>query len=350
MTTDEFKEILDVSTKFAGKEIGPGALEADLHPSIDWTKSLWTKSLEVGFPGLLIPEDYRGFGQSALCGALVLDTLASECAGAASVFAHHFAACTCIMAGNKKQKETYLPLLANSDTTGPIIGTVVFLPYLDDNRLTLSEKTGKLTLSGTSQLTGNVLLARYFCVFLDEGTDKKNITCIIIDKNTPGVKPGDSAGFTGLKLNPFAPIIFEEVEVDPETGEIHVTRVVNVNDVGKVINRMSCEGQQYGGSIMGISRGKFEEVVHDPVTGVMLNGNLIDYKVATIKDVCPIDTVLVESGMGYGPYGLIGIGEDVGTVVPGLLVPAVFNAIGVWIDEFPITPAKVLKALGKISA
>ncbi|MGA9047713.1 MAG: xanthine dehydrogenase family protein molybdopterin-binding subunit [Dehalococcoidia bacterium] len=140
---------------------------------------------------------------------------------------------------------------------------------------------------------------------------------------------------------------FIEVEVDTETGQVFVTRVVNVNDVGKVINRMSCEGQQYGGSIMGISRGIFEEVVHDPVTGVMLNGNLIDYKVATIKDVGPIDTILVETGLGYGPYGSIGIGEDVATVVPGLLGPAVYNAIGTWIHDFPVTPDKVLKALGK---
>ena len=141
---------------------------------------------------------------------------------------------------------------------------------------------------------------------------------------------------------------FMEVEVDTETGEIFVTRVVNANDVGKVINRMSCEGQQYGGSIMGMSRGKLEEIIHDPVTGVMVNGNLLDYKVATIKDVCPISTILVETGMGYGPYGVIGIGEDIATVVPSLLAPAVYNAIGVWIDEFPITPDKVLKALGKI--
>lgn len=141
---------------------------------------------------------------------------------------------------------------------------------------------------------------------------------------------------------------FMEVEVDTETGEIFITRLVNVNDVGKVINRMSCEGQQYGGSIMGMSRGKLEEVIHDPVTGVMLNGNLIDYHVASIKDVCPISTVLVESGMGYGPYGSVGIGEDVATLVPALLAPAVHNAIGVWINDFPITPAHVLKALGKV--
>jgi CO/xanthine dehydrogenase Mo-binding subunit len=54
----------------------------------------------------------------------------------------------------------------------------------------------------------------------------------------------------------------------------------------------------------------------------------------------------METGMGYGPYGVIGIGEDVATVVPALIGPAVFNAIGVWIDDFPITPDKVLRALG----
>jgi xanthine dehydrogenase molybdenum-binding subunit len=141
---------------------------------------------------------------------------------------------------------------------------------------------------------------------------------------------------------------FMEVEVDPETGEVIVTQVVNVNDVGKAINPMSCHGQQYGGTYMGVGRGLTEEVIYDPVTGVMLNGNLLDYKISTILDIDgPIETILVETGLGYGPYGVVGIGEDIGTVVPALLGPAVFNALGVWIDDFPITPDRILKALGK---
>jgi len=127
---------------------------------------------------------------------------------------------------------------------------------------------------------------------------------------------------------------FMEVEVDPETGEIEVTRVVNVNDVGKVISWEGCEGQQYGGTYMGVGRGKSEEVIYDPVTGVLLNGNLLDYKIATALDAGPIDTLLVETGMGYGPYGSIGIGEDVATVVPALLLPAVFYSVGVLLDTF----------------
>jgi CO/xanthine dehydrogenase Mo-binding subunit len=80
----------------------------------------------------------------------------------------------------------------------------------------------------------------------------------------------------------------------------------------------------------------------------MLNGNLIDYKISTLNDIGPIQTELVESGMGYGPYGIVGIGEDIATVVPPLLGPAVHNAIGFWVDDFPITPNAILSALGKV--
>jgi xanthine dehydrogenase molybdenum-binding subunit len=99
---------------------------------------------------------------------------------------------------------------------------------------------------------------------------------------------------------------------------------------------------------MGVGRAMWEEVVHDPATGVMLNGNLVDYKIATIDDCGPIDTILLESRLGFGPYGLTGIGEDVATMIPALMGPAVYNAIGVWIDDYPITPERLLRALGKI--
>jgi len=140
---------------------------------------------------------------------------------------------------------------------------------------------------------------------------------------------------------------FLEIEVDTETGEVEVKKVVNVNDVGKVVNWEGCEGQQYGGAYMGIGRARSEEVIHDPVTGVMLNGNLLNYKFATMLDIESIDTELVETGMGYGPYGLLGIGEDIATVTPGLLIPAIYNATGKWVDELPATPERVLKALGR---
>jgi hypothetical protein len=88
--------------------------------------------------------------------------------------------------------------------------------------------------------------------------------------------------------------------------------------VGKVINWDGCEGQAYGGAIMGIGRGMTEEVVYDPRTGIMLNGNLLNYKIPTMMDYGDIETIMVETGMGYGPYGSVGIGEDVVTVLPAL--------------------------------
>ncbi len=141
---------------------------------------------------------------------------------------------------------------------------------------------------------------------------------------------------------------FMEVEVDTETGEIDIVKMVTVNDVGKVVNWDGAEGQQYGGAYMGVGRGRTEEVIYDQKTGVMLNGNLLNYKFPTILDVGPIDTILVETGMGYGPNGTVGIGENIATVVPALIAPAVHNAIGKWTERFPLTPDEVLNILGKI--
>ena len=140
---------------------------------------------------------------------------------------------------------------------------------------------------------------------------------------------------------------FVEVEVDTETGEVDVTRVANVNDVGKAINPDAVEGQQYGGSVMGVSRVRTEQVVYCPATGVILNGNLIDYKINTMLDCGPIDPIIIETGMGYGPYGSTGSAKMWPPWCPYAFYVAVHNAIGKWVD-LPATPDKVLKALGKI--
>ncbi len=153
--------------------------------------------------------------------------------------------------------------------------------------------------------------------------------------------------YLGVRLKFCRQAHFMEVEVDTETGEVDITKVVTVNDVGKVINWDGCEGQAYGGAIMGIGRGLTEEVVYDQRTGIMLNGNLLNYKIPTMMDYGEIETIMVETGMGYGPYGTVGIGEDVATVLPALVGPAIHNALGVWVEGFPTTPDRVLRALGK---
>ncbi len=140
-----------------------------------------------------------------------------------------------------------------------------------------------------------------------------------------------------------------EVEVDPETGEIEIKTVVNSNDVGKCFVPDGVNAQQYGGSYMGLSHGRQDGKVYDPDTGIVLNDNLIDYKWFSFNDITgPMDQRIVESGLGYAPYGAIGIGESLGAVTATILAGAVYNATGKWITDFPITPDKVLKALGKI--
>jgi xanthine dehydrogenase molybdenum-binding subunit len=141
---------------------------------------------------------------------------------------------------------------------------------------------------------------------------------------------------------------FTEVEVDPETGLVTVTKHVVVNDVGKVINPDAVNGQQYGGSYMGIGRSNTEAIYYDPQTGAKLNDNHIGYEILTMNDVGPIDCHILESGFGYGPYGMYGVAESSAACCTTVTAPAIYNAIGKWVTDFPTTPDKILKALGKI--
>ncbi len=140
-----------------------------------------------------------------------------------------------------------------------------------------------------------------------------------------------------------------EIEVDPELGEIDIVNVCDVNDVGKCLCPEGVNGQQYGGSTMGLSHSKVEGYVYDPGTGVKLNDNLIDYKYFSFNDIpVAIDCNYLENGFGYAPYGLNGCSESLGATNSTLLAYAFFNATGKWATLFPLTPDKVLKALGKI--
>jgi hypothetical protein len=141
---------------------------------------------------------------------------------------------------------------------------------------------------------------------------------------------------------------FAEVEVDTSTGRTQVVKIVVINDCGTVMYASGAEAQQVGGQVMAIGEALTEEIVYDPVRGLPLNFNLIDYKIPTIADMPPIEPVLLEVWRGAGEYGACGIGEGTLTCTPRAIAIAVYNAIGVRVDELPLTPEKVLHALGKI--
>jgi CO/xanthine dehydrogenase Mo-binding subunit len=99
---------------------------------------------------------------------------------------------------------------------------------------------------------------------------------------------------------------------------------------------------------MAMSETLFEEIVYDQRTGLPLNFNWIDYRIATMADAPSVESVLLEVWKGAGNHPACGIGESVTTATPCAIANAVHNAIGVRINELPITPDKVLAALGRI--
>ena len=134
-----------------------------------------------------------------------------------------------------------------------------------------------------------------------------------------------------------------EVEVDEETGQVRVRRFVTAFDVGKAINPLAVEGQLQGGVGMGIGDALMEEVVIDE--GFTRNPHLMDYKLPTTLDTPDIETIVLESGQGLGPFGAKGIGEPALVPTRATIVNAVSDAIGVQLREAPLTPERVYRAM-----
>lgn len=142
-------------------------------------------------------------------------------------------------------------------------------------------------------------------------------------------------------------VTFVEVEVDTATGRTQMMNMAVVNDCGTVMYASGAEAQQIGGQIIGVGEALTEEIIYDKPTGIPLNFNWIDYKIPTMLDMPDIDPVLMEVWRGGGEYGACGIGEGTVTCAPQAILNAVYNAIGVRINEIPVKPEKVLAALGK---
>ena len=134
-----------------------------------------------------------------------------------------------------------------------------------------------------------------------------------------------------------------EVEVDRETGQVRVNKIITAHDVGTVINPVTHQGQIEGGVIQGLGYAVMEEMQTEE--GRVSNVGLGDYKIPTIKDVPELVTVLLEPSVGPAPFDGKGIGESSNTPVAGAVANAVFDAVGVRIMDLPVTAEKVRKAL-----
>jgi len=141
---------------------------------------------------------------------------------------------------------------------------------------------------------------------------------------------------------------FVDLEVDTETGMVNVLKLVQCNDSGRIINPEICENQVYSGTVMSFSYALMEDIAFDPMTGKPLNPALADYWVPTSLDTPPMDVIFSENIDPLGPLGAKGIGEATAICPHAAIASAIYNAIGVRISQLPITPDKVLKALGKL--
>lgn len=148
----------------------------------------------------------------------------------------------------------------------------------------------------------------------------------------------------GLTVYTPGGVQFAEVEVDTETGFVRVRKIVAVHDCGLVVNRLTCQSQINGGIIMGLGLALYEQRVMDDRTGVMLNPNFETYKLPGIADLPDIEVVLLD----MPERGVSGIGEPATIPTAAAIANAVANALGVRVPSLPITPDRVLAALGQM--
>ena len=139
-----------------------------------------------------------------------------------------------------------------------------------------------------------------------------------------------------------------ELEVDPETGVVSLDRYTVVDDLGRVINPMICEGQIHGGLAQGIGQALMEHVVYDRDSGQLLSGSFTDYCMPRADDLCAFEVGYVEVPCKTNPLGIKGVGEAGAVGSPPTITNALVDALkplGVAHVEMPATPWRVWDAI-----
>jgi carbon-monoxide dehydrogenase large subunit len=138
-----------------------------------------------------------------------------------------------------------------------------------------------------------------------------------------------------------------EVEIDPETGAVRLARYAAVDDVGKVMNRLLCEGQIHGGVAQGVGQALMERIVFDE-TGQLVSGSFQDYAMPRADDFPELQSELTEVPARTNPLGVKGAGEAGATGAPPAVIGAILDALkplGIEHIDMPATPARVWAAI-----
>jgi carbon-monoxide dehydrogenase large subunit len=139
-----------------------------------------------------------------------------------------------------------------------------------------------------------------------------------------------------------------ECEVDPETGEVAITRYAAVDDVGRCINPLIVHGQTHGGAAQGIGQAVSEICHVDPATGQPLAGSLMDYALPRADTLPFFSAEIVEVLSPTNPLGIKAAGEGATTPAPAAVVNAIVDALreyGVRGIDMPVTPQNVWRAI-----
>jgi xanthine dehydrogenase YagR molybdenum-binding subunit len=138
---------------------------------------------------------------------------------------------------------------------------------------------------------------------------------------------------------------FADVTVDTETGAVKVHRIVAVHDCGRPVNPKLVESQIYGGVIQGLSYALYEERHLDPTSGLHLNANIDQYKIAGSREIPAIDVHIIEQLTAQTSTDARGVAEPSNVATAAAIANAFYNATGKRIRTLPLTPANVLAAL-----
>ena len=134
-----------------------------------------------------------------------------------------------------------------------------------------------------------------------------------------------------------------EVEVNPATGQVHVRRMVTAADIGCVLNPIGATGQLEGGMVMGFGGAVMEDI--GLAEGRVQAVGLRQYKLPTAGDVPARENIFITTGGGQGPYGAKAVADQGLLPAAAAIANAVYDAVGVRIDDLPITADKVYAAL-----
>jgi CO/xanthine dehydrogenase Mo-binding subunit len=141
-----------------------------------------------------------------------------------------------------------------------------------------------------------------------------------------------------------------EVEVDDDTGEVLVTQLWQCFDVGRAINPTLVEGQIEGGAMQGLGLAVLESCYPYYPSVEHRGSEFGSYVAPGIENLPKVNTILIENPSADGPYGAKGISEMANDPQPPAIAAAVYDAVGVWVTELPITPERVLRALERKAA